>query len=669
MATTLSQALFRIDPTEGLLQYVQEVKPYHSKVLDVFVEYVYAEKLATQIKDKAKLDLTMVGANSDVPVTYSCGYGFVWNPYSDAGGDDLPQATIIKAQGPINIVATPTVSSQILVTTPDVSGFTFTVDQPVVLRTTGNYPAATRTLGPGITYYVLSVSGTSLRISDQIGGPPIAYTSAGTGTLTVHPQNLPYNSFLVGLSGATPRDIVVADLTKNQLVMATPYPITAANGGAKQVTVTGNLVSGSQVLTAGDTVYINGNSNAAANGKVTVASATISGSSTIVVFNEPISLLTAGNGRLNVPIGADVVPYWPAGAAVDIQSTGGFPSPVNSTTTYYFNPTTTFGLFNLAKTRYPQKATDIVDLTTLGADQLTVTRTEPFVPGDSVIVSGSYNGINDRAYTINGVAAEGSDYRLTVLETVSQTTPVGLSTDGQMLYTGSFGDAYCAVASAPDLYTAAFFSERIQFDFGPAAALAYLLDTFSGTGDLSTHTVDSGHIWTVFQLADSLSEMILTGSGTVTTADTDIWVRSNWAAPSNGNFYVEVDLNVKAAPSSGDPYFRMFAKESNLTSFHGPQVDIYPDLATGKIMLLVADTDGTTNHTQVINSFVSVDQQITVKLQVIGGHQFRVYINNNLAYTSATLTYPSLTFTGFNFRVPAGDPTQFGLSRITAVNT
>jgi hypothetical protein len=51
------QTLSTIDPTEGLIQYVQAVKPYHTKVLEVLVEYVYTENLAVTIVDSVVFEL------------------------------------------------------------------------------------------------------------------------------------------------------------------------------------------------------------------------------------------------------------------------------------------------------------------------------------------------------------------------------------------------------------------------------------------------------------------------------------------------------------------------------------------------------------------------------------------------------------------------------------
>lgn len=46
------QTLSVIDPTEGLVQYVQYIKPYHTKILEVLVEYVYTDPIIITVRDK-----------------------------------------------------------------------------------------------------------------------------------------------------------------------------------------------------------------------------------------------------------------------------------------------------------------------------------------------------------------------------------------------------------------------------------------------------------------------------------------------------------------------------------------------------------------------------------------------------------------------------------------
>lgn len=665
----INQALFRIDPTEGLLQYVQAVKPFHSKVLDVFVEYIYGETLNAIITDEKDIEVGLQEFTQ--PVLYTCGFGFVWNPYNSALPGELASASIISAQGPVSLGASVVAASSTVTLSPDPGGFTFSINQPVVFSTTGTFPAQ---LAQGRTYYVKTIGVNQITISTTIGGAPITFSGTYTGQLSVSPQNLPYNSFLVSMPTATQFPTVVSNLVTNQLTLATPFTVTGVNTSLKQWTVAGDLVPliGDPLLAPGDIIYVSGNSDLSANGKYTVASVTtnlIHTTSTVTVA-ETISLIATNTGRLSIPFVGDAVPYWPAGMAVKVSSTASFPIPLNNTTTYYFNPTPSIGVFNLSKVRYPQKFEDIVDLTTLGDGQLSIFRVEPFVPGEMITVTGSYLGENDGQYAINTIEPEGLNFRLTVWQHIPQTTPVAsVGSDGNMVYSGGYGDPYCAVAASPSLYTAGFFHERIQFEFGPAPVMAYLLDTFSGLGDLSTHTVDSGHAWSILQFGDSLQELVLSGLGTLSTTDTDIWVRSNWVPPVSTTFSAEVDLFVNDAPPSGQPRFTLMAKESNIGTFDGPFVDIQPDLATGKIKVVLGSTSGGITTASLFSTVTSVNtgSNIVVKLERFNNDIAKLYINGVLAYTSGSIAWPTLTYVAFNIHTPSGDPTQFALSRIQAV--
>jgi hypothetical protein len=92
-----TQSLFRIDPTEGLVQYVKAIKPYHTKILDVLVEYVYAEDVNITITDA--LSWVMEFRRPDVDTVYSCGYSSVWDPVLTPTTPDNPLAlmTILEA--------------------------------------------------------------------------------------------------------------------------------------------------------------------------------------------------------------------------------------------------------------------------------------------------------------------------------------------------------------------------------------------------------------------------------------------------------------------------------------------------------------------------------------------------------------------------------------------
>lgn len=92
--STFIQSLFRIDPTQGLVEFVGANKPYHTKILDVLTEYVYAEDLNVTFTER--WSWVMEFSRPDVQTVYSCGYGFVWDPLlSLSTPDSLLQPLIV----------------------------------------------------------------------------------------------------------------------------------------------------------------------------------------------------------------------------------------------------------------------------------------------------------------------------------------------------------------------------------------------------------------------------------------------------------------------------------------------------------------------------------------------------------------------------------------------
>ncbi|TFH06212.1 MAG: hypothetical protein E4H14_11265, partial [Candidatus Thorarchaeota archaeon] len=92
--STFIQSLFRIDPTQGLVEFVGANKPYHTKILDVLTEYVYAEELNVTFTER--WSWVMEFSRPNIGVVYSCGYGFVWDPLlSLSTPDSLLQPLIV----------------------------------------------------------------------------------------------------------------------------------------------------------------------------------------------------------------------------------------------------------------------------------------------------------------------------------------------------------------------------------------------------------------------------------------------------------------------------------------------------------------------------------------------------------------------------------------------
>lgn len=72
----LSKILANSDPTEGLVNYVQTVKPYHSKILEVLVEHIVSDDINVSIAEKWEWIISL--RRPDIDTVYNCGHGLAW---------------------------------------------------------------------------------------------------------------------------------------------------------------------------------------------------------------------------------------------------------------------------------------------------------------------------------------------------------------------------------------------------------------------------------------------------------------------------------------------------------------------------------------------------------------------------------------------------------------
>lgn len=371
----LIESLFRVDPTEGLVQYAKVVKPYHTKILDVLVEYIYTEKASVTINEKWEWTLQL--GEPDADVIRMCGYGLVWDAFRS--NETNPSTTIISAE-----------------------------------------------------------SNTSLGV--------------------------PSNTFLIEPSLGSPYTVLVTNLQSNQLTFVRPYVTVGVNPALKKWTAQGNLSSN---LSVGQKIYIRENSGFGADKEYTVVSFTLVLGNTEITVQESISIQAASDGTLYVPMLLSDIPTWATGLELQLSTVGSYPNPISPTARYYFAPTSTPGVFNLATKRYPTLLTDYVDVTTVGSGQLLAHRSETFFPGSTVIVTGSYLNKNDGTYIVLKTEPEGIYTRVYVLQKVPYTTPSPLTTDGIITAAvqGYDDPSYCAVAQSPGLYADTFIHESIKFEF------------------------------------------------------------------------------------------------------------------------------------------------------------------------------------------------------------
>ena len=96
----------QLDPTDGLIDFVQAVKPYHTKILEISIEHFATDEIRCQVGDNAHLTITFMDvAEEDRHVEYTCGYGLVWNAYGNETPSELPFANLVEAKAyPDNVL-------------------------------------------------------------------------------------------------------------------------------------------------------------------------------------------------------------------------------------------------------------------------------------------------------------------------------------------------------------------------------------------------------------------------------------------------------------------------------------------------------------------------------------------------------------------------------------
>lgn len=242
MADLISQkALFGVDPTEGFVQYTNAVKPYHTKILEVLTEYVYREDIKTTVSEKWNWSVELT--RPDVPVIPTCGFGVVWdspNSVNDYPTVNIKQAVsdVFFSVGILTDVLNPT---HLVYANRDL--FTLSIGDAITFRTTSTLPTtSTGNISPGLVYYVTSVSGSIIEISNTISGVPLSFVTTGSGTIEIHLENQKFNTFLVDPEPAVSYDCIATSVQANQLSFINSYDITSIVPSQKKITVSSILL-------------------------------------------------------------------------------------------------------------------------------------------------------------------------------------------------------------------------------------------------------------------------------------------------------------------------------------------------------------------------------------------------------------------------------------------
>lgn len=261
-------------------------------------------------------------------------------------------------------------------------------------------------------------------------------------------------------------DVVVSDVGSGYTQGDVLYSVLPGGSGFTLMWTTTDTLTIS--LHEGESIYVNGNVQdsipSAANGKYTVDYVTGS----VIRVKENVPPLITATGNLYTTDWYSPAMVWSPGTKVRVTSPHSLPEPLQSTSEYFFVPTETMGVFNLATKRYPREFADYINVASLGSE-LYFERVEPFTPGDYISIDNSPLHHNDGRYMVSTVAAEGDNFRIGVLQPVKHTTPVPnpyLSNGTMSIALGSYDlPQYCPPIQSPDLYAGAYIHENIQFTF------------------------------------------------------------------------------------------------------------------------------------------------------------------------------------------------------------
>lgn len=82
MTNTTKCTKYTQDPVQGLVDYVLDVKPYHTKILEVLLEYVYSQPVDITILERHHIKTDIARPNHKT-LEYLCGVGYDTRPYGD----------------------------------------------------------------------------------------------------------------------------------------------------------------------------------------------------------------------------------------------------------------------------------------------------------------------------------------------------------------------------------------------------------------------------------------------------------------------------------------------------------------------------------------------------------------------------------------------------------
>ncbi len=314
----------RINPTEGLVEYAKIVKPYHSKILDIDISYVYEEQINVEVIEKLEWDINQY--TSDLDIISTCGWGVEWDPIRTTM--DYPSVYIRRAYGEVEIEVEIDINTPNIIIVDNSINYQFNVGDNIIFSTKSlhNIPGILPTttdnfIIPTKLYRVVNINNNIIQIDeseqleyvyDSINNKwnwinktnldtPIIFNSVGSGKLFISPYNNNQNSFLVDKESSPVFDCIVSDVNFNTFTFVNVYNLKSVDVVHKKFIVIGDIRN---VVPIGMTIYLRGNTGLGTEQKFTVYSQPILDSfgDTIIYVKEAISVKANNTGTICVAL-------------------------------------------------------------------------------------------------------------------------------------------------------------------------------------------------------------------------------------------------------------------------------------------------------------------------------------------------------------------------------
>lgn len=163
----------------------------------------------------------------------------------------------------------------------------------------------------------------------------------------------------------------------------------------------------------------------------------------------------------------------------------------------------------------------------------------------------------------------------------------------------------------------------------------FVEDTFTGSGDLSTHTGETGATWTFADydsFTDTRNKLVLSGGG-ITRTDLSVAGPTTFVlasgVPPSADYYVEADFNY-AGPedTTGNTALTLFLRAGAWPQF--TRVTLYPGWSTSDAWLWTKDYEASLSHEGSIAGPYVGDHTLRAEIE---GTTLRTYVDGVLLNT------------------------------------